>query len=154
MRGRYRAVLCDLFGTLVDGRGNAIEGADALLQSLPPGRWAVVTSCSAQFAESLLRSARLPIPEVLVSADDVLEPKPSPAGYARAAARLGVSPPACLVIEDSTAGVAAGKAAGMDVIAIARGSRILSGADHTLGSLRFVRLACEPNSEIVLLTDE
>ena len=45
-------------------------------------------------------------------------PKPDPEIYLTAAARLGVEPGACLVIEDSPVGVRAGVAAGMKVIAV------------------------------------
>jgi sugar-phosphatase len=43
--------------------------------------------------------------------------KPAPEGYARAAARLGVAPARCLVVEDSEAGISAALAAGMRVLA-------------------------------------
>lgn len=48
---------------------------------------------------------------------DALPPKPDPAIFILAANRLGVASSDCLVIEDSVAGVAAGKAAGMTVAA-------------------------------------
>ncbi len=51
----------------------------------------------------------------IVSSDDVAAGKPDPAVYLLAAARLGVEPARCLVVEDSVNGVRAGKAAGMTV---------------------------------------
>ena len=54
----------------------------------------------------------LPVPEVLVGADDMRRGKPDPEGYLTAARRLGVSPGRCLVIEDTPAGIEAGRAAG------------------------------------------
>jgi sugar-phosphatase len=53
-----------------------------------------------------------------VTAEQVEAGKPDPAGYLRAAALLGVDPSECLVLEDAPAGVAAGLAAGMTVIAV------------------------------------
>ncbi|MGH9020840.1 MAG: hexitol phosphatase HxpB [Acidimicrobiales bacterium] len=44
--------------------------------------------------------------------------KPNPAVFLTAAAALGVEPSACLVVEDSVAGVLAGRAAGMTVVAV------------------------------------
>jgi sugar-phosphatase len=44
--------------------------------------------------------------------------KPDPAVFLSTASRLGVIPERCLVFEDAPAGVAAGKAAGMTVIAV------------------------------------
>ena len=54
----------------------------------------------------------------VVSADDVARGKPAPDIFLRAAELLGVPPTECVVIEDSVAGVAAGRAAGMKVIGI------------------------------------
>lgn len=54
----------------------------------------------------------------VVSVEDVGRPKPFPDVFIRAAERLGVPPSGCVVIEDSAAGVRAGKLAGMRVIAI------------------------------------
>ena len=51
--------------------------------------------------------------------------KPSPSGYLKAAALLGVEPRYCVVVEDSAVGVASGVAAGMRVIALARPSVII-----------------------------
>jgi sugar-phosphatase len=54
----------------------------------------------------------------VVSGDLVTRPKPAPDIFLEAARRLGVPPKACVVFEDSLAGVTAGRAAGMRVIAV------------------------------------
>lgn len=51
------------------------------------------------------------------SFDDVANGKPFPDLYLKAAAALGVAPEDCIVIEDSIAGITAGRAAGMRVFA-------------------------------------
>ena len=56
--------------------------------------------------------------DVTVAGDDVGQGKPHPEPYLTAAARLGVDPRACVVVEDSPAGVAAGEAAGCAVVAV------------------------------------
>lgn len=94
-------------------------GVARLLTGLPPGSWAVVTSGSRTLAVSRLRAVRLPIPDVLVTADDVTHGKPAPDGYLQAAERLGVPPERCVVVEDSAPGVRAGRAAGCRVVGIA-----------------------------------
>ena len=53
-----------------------------------------------------------------ISYEDCSPGKPHPGGYLLAAARLGVPPAACVVFEDSTAGVAAARAAGMHCVAL------------------------------------
>lgn len=95
-----------------------IPGAGAMLRKLPANRWAVVTSATCAMAESRMRSAGLPIPEVLIGADLVTKGKPDPEAFLMAAARLGVAPERCLVVEDSTAGIAGGIAAGMQVLGV------------------------------------
>lgn len=95
-----------------------IPGAGEMLRKLPANRWAVVTSATCAMAESRMRSAGLPIPEVLIGADLVSKGKPDPEAFLLAAARLGVAPERCLVVEDSTAGIAGGRAAGMQVLGV------------------------------------
>jgi mannitol-1-/sugar-/sorbitol-6-phosphatase len=96
----------------------AIPGARALLGSLNPTTWAVVTSAWRTLAELRLAGAGLPLPEVLVTADDTARSKLHPDGYLTAASRLGVPPSACVVVEDAPAGIEAARAAGMPVIGI------------------------------------
>ncbi len=112
----YDAVLFDLFGTLVIDRGEPTAGAAAVLDKLPPARWAVVTSCPRGLADALIARSGLRRPGTIVTSDDVSRGKPAPDGYLLAARILGFVPEQCLVIEDSSAGIAAAKAAGMDVI--------------------------------------
>jgi sugar-phosphatase len=95
-----------------------MPGAAELLKSLPHSRWGVVTSGTLYLATSRLRLAKLPIPRVLVSADDVVKGKPDPEPYLRGAKLLGVNAAECLVVEDAPAGILAAHAAGMRVIAL------------------------------------
>jgi sugar-phosphatase len=97
----------------------AIEGASELLNRLPQDVWAIVTSGSKELAMARLRRAGLPIPHTLVTADDVKQGKPAPEPYLVAAKRLEIAPSRCVVIEDAPAGIEAGLAAGMQVIAMA-----------------------------------
>jgi sugar-phosphatase len=103
----------------------ALPGADALLRS--GRRQAIVTSCSDALATVRLRAAGLPVPDVLVSADSITRGKPDPEAFLLGAARLGVAPEECVVLEDAPAGIAAGRAAGCYVIALRT-----THADHEL----------------------
>jgi sugar-phosphatase len=96
-----------------------IPGARELLGSLPPNRWAVVTSGVHSVAELRIRLTGLPTPSVMVCADDISRGKPDPEGYVTAAAGLGVAASECIVIEDAPAGIEAAHNAGMVVIGIA-----------------------------------
>ena len=102
-----------------DHEGVAVmPGAAELLKAIPDGRWCVVTSGTRYLATSRLKLANLPIPQVLVSADDVSKGKPDPEPYLMGAKLLGVNPSQCLVIEDAPAGTRAAHAGGMKAIAI------------------------------------
>ncbi|GAA4397125.1 hypothetical protein GCM10023088_80140 [Actinomadura verrucosospora] len=97
----------------------ATPGAHDLIAAL--GRlglpWAVVTSADGRLAEARLQAAGID-PPLLLTIDDVAVGKPDPEGYLEAAARLGIPPAACLVVEDSEPGLAAGRAAGMPTAAL------------------------------------
>lgn len=54
----------------------------------------------------------------VITIEDVRHGKPDPEGFLRGASELGIDPAQILVLEDSAAGVAAARAAGMDVIAV------------------------------------
>lgn len=113
-----------------------VTGARALVASLNGYEWAVVTSGRRALAIARMRAADLPPPQVLVSAEDVLEGKPSPEGYVKAADALGRSPAECVVIEDAPAGIMAARRAGMRVIGLAASgqARDLSDADAIVRS--------------------
>ncbi|HET9016776.1 MAG TPA: HAD family phosphatase [Thermomicrobiaceae bacterium] len=78
-----------------------------------------------------------PVLSARVSGEEVPDGKPSPAPYLLAAARLGVAPPRCVVVEDAPAGVAAAKAAGMRCLAVDRVGRPewLAAADQVVAHL-------------------
>ena len=97
---------------------SALPGALAMLGMLLPKQWAVVTSGGRKLARARLEACELPVPQVLVAADDVSRGKPDPEGYIAAALRLAVDPTDCIVFEDSPAGVEAGRLAGCTVIGL------------------------------------
>jgi len=80
---------------------------------------AVVTSANQDEAVSVLESLDIArFMGCLVSGDDIDIGKPSPEGYLKAAAILGVKPSHCVVIEDAPNGVLAAKNAGMYCVGI------------------------------------
>jgi len=60
--------------------------------------------------------------EMIVAAEDVSRSKPAPDGYQKAIAAMGLSPNQCMVIEDSQAGITAGRTAGCLVLAVRAGN--------------------------------
>ncbi|MGO9506947.1 MAG: HAD-IA family hydrolase [Mycobacterium sp.] len=117
----------------------ALPGAADLLASMPPGTWAVVTSATRALARARLGAANLPIPDVLVTADDVTKGKPDPEGYATAARRLGLPAVQTVVIEDAGNGIEAAHRAGVGY-AIGVGERGRAGnPDVLIEDLRALR---------------
>jgi sugar-phosphatase len=95
-----------------------LPGARELLGSLKNHQWALVTSCARPLAEVRLKAAGLPMPELMITCDDVRRGKPDPEPYEKGAALLGIPAQDCAVFEDAPAGIRAGKAAGATVIAL------------------------------------
>ncbi len=117
-----RRELDDMEGVVV------LPGARELLTSLPSERWALVTSCTRPLALARLQTAGLPIPRHFITSTDIVNGKPHPEPYLKAAKMLGVPPADCLVLEDVPAGVKSGYAAGARVV----GLRTTSSADELL----------------------
>jgi mannitol-1-/sugar-/sorbitol-6-phosphatase len=95
-----------------------IAGAAEFLAALPRERWAIVTSAPRSLAMRRIEAASLPLPDVLITADDVSRGKPAPDGFLLGAQRLGLQASECLVFEDTLAGLRAGEAAGAAVVLI------------------------------------
>ncbi|MEV4615732.1 HAD-IA family hydrolase [Kitasatospora sp. NPDC049258] len=96
----------------------AVPGAAALLAAAERLPRALVTSADEALARVRMGAAGLPLPELLVTAESVGASKPDPEGFLKAAAALGFAPEDCVVFEDSEAGIAAGRAAGMQVVGV------------------------------------
>ncbi|MBN2737597.1 MAG: HAD family phosphatase [Spirochaetales bacterium] len=87
-----------------------------LLREVPCG---LATSSSRKLINAMMHQFGIDhFFKVKKSGDEVVNGKPAPDIYLEAAADMGFEPADCVVIEDSSAGVAAGKAAGMQVVAV------------------------------------
>jgi HAD superfamily hydrolase (TIGR01509 family) len=105
---RYRSEL-----PLLPGAVDAVRSAAE--------RWplALASSSNRELIDLVLETSRLaPLFAATVSSEEVERGKPSPNVYLEAARRLGVPPAAVVAIEDSAAGIASARAAGMAVVAI------------------------------------
>jgi len=99
-----------------------IPGARSLLENVIRARcpWAIVTSGTVPLVSGWFKALALPRPEHLVTAESVQNGKPDPACYLMGLDRLGRRADAAglLVLEDSPAGIRAGKAAGCKVLGL------------------------------------
>ncbi|RLV10063.1 hypothetical protein CTZ27_02125 [Streptomyces griseocarneus] len=123
----------------------AVPGALELLASLPKDRWAVVTSASRELAVRRMRAAGLPLPRLLVSADDVTRGKPDPEGYLTAARRMRVRPGATIVFEDAEAGLLAAAASGATPVVVGGHTGPSTGGLIRVGDLREVSATVTPH---------
>jgi len=96
----------------------AVAGAIDFIASLPAASIALVTSAGRELATMRMASVDVPLPGVVVTAEDVERGKPFPDPYLSAAAQLGVDPSEAVVFEDADAGIESGLAAGMRVIVV------------------------------------
>ncbi len=136
-----------------DQRGvTVMPGAIDLVKSIPDGRWGVVTSGSRLLATNRLRYCGLPVPEVLVTSDDVTLGKPHPEPYLKGARLLGFSPAECLVIEDAPAGIDSARAGGMKVLGIMStyGVDALELADAVIGKLAEIQVTSNGAGKLVI----
>lgn len=123
------------------GAAEPIAGARTLLASLPAARWALVTSASQRVARHRLASAGLPLPRLLIGAEDVVRGKPDPEPYLLGASRLGLAPADCLVFEDAAAGIQSALQAGCQVVQIGGDKLLDSRVRARLRDWRQIRLS-------------
>jgi sugar-phosphatase len=126
-----------------------LPGVTRLIDSLPPRTWTVVTSASHRIMMGRLQAAGFAVPRRVVTADSVQHGKPHPEPYLLGASVLGLDPADCLVIEDAPSGIAAGKAAGCRVLAVATSHPVeeLRAADWVVGSLEQVTVSAQESGE-------
>jgi sugar-phosphatase len=129
-----------------------MPGAAELIRTIPDGHWCVVTSGTRYLATARLRLGGLPVPKVLVTADDVTNGKPHAEPYLKGAELLGVEPADCVVIEDAPAGIRSAHAAGMKVIGLTSTYPVakLSEADAVVDNLNRIRVALDGTQNLII----
>jgi len=128
---------------VADNEGlTVLPGVLDLLAALPSDRWTVVTSATERLARIRLAAGGIPVPEHLVTADQVTRGKPHPEPFLAGAALLGVAPADCVVLEDSSSGAEAGRAAGCTVVAttFSHPAEFLDRAHYLLRDLTGIRI--------------
>ena len=105
------------------GRMAEIPGAAALVTALIEVGvpLALVTSAPIELMRVRMEEAGVPIPSVVVSAEDVERGKPDPDAYLMAAELLGMPIASCLVLEDAASGYIAAQRAGAQILLVGDG---------------------------------
>lgn len=120
------------FNENIQDRVDLLPGVEELLEDLKGQgiKLAIATSSNRSNARAIIKSSGLDkYFETILDRDDIVKGKPDPEIFLLTAKRLGIEPENCVVVEDSTHGIEAGKKAGMRVIAVASGQ-------HTSEQLR------------------
>lgn len=134
---------------------HALPGALALLErinalGIP---WAIVTSGSVPVASARRIAGGLPLPEVFITCEQVIQGKPHPDAYLLGATGLGLAPQDCVVVEDAPAGILSGLAAGCQVIAVnaPADTAKLDQVDLILSSLEQIKVAKTEQGAVIEL---
>jgi len=144
-----RREIADLAGVV------PLPGALALLASLPPDRWTIVTSCTRRLAEVRIKAAGLLLPARMVTSTDITHGKPHPEPYLKGVSLLGFPAAQCVVLEDAPAGIRSGKSAAAKVIALKTTASPAAlrdaGADWILNNCADIRvISSAPNLTLTL----
>jgi sugar-phosphatase len=125
-----------------------------LLAALLADRWTVVTSATERLARIRLAAGGIPVPEKLVTADQVTRGKPHPEPFLVGAALLGVEPSECVVFEDSSSGAKAGRDAGCTVVATTFSHSVesLDAAHYLVHDLTGIRIEFAGDQMALILT--
>ncbi|MEV7086838.1 HAD-IA family hydrolase [Streptomyces sp. NPDC093085] len=142
-----RAILAE---EIADTRGVVpIPGAPEFMTALATAPHALVTSANVPLADARMAAAGLPMPKIRVTAEDVGASKPDPEGFLLGAATLGVAPRDCVAFEDSEAGIAAARAAGMRVVGVGPRAAAMNPDAH-VEDLTRVRVEVLPGGDLAL----
>ncbi|MEU9316818.1 HAD-IA family hydrolase [Streptomyces sp. NPDC048295] len=129
-----------------------VGGAPAFMDAIAALPHALVTSADEALARARMTASGLRIPEVRITAESVGASKPDPEGFLKGAAGLGFAAADCVVFEDSEAGIAAGRAAGMRVVGVGPRAAALSPDAH-VEDLTRIRVEAAPDGSILLHVD-
>jgi HAD superfamily hydrolase (TIGR01509 family) len=149
MPGRGAALMDELHELVMEETLAGVPPLPGALELLEAVRAAgkpvgVASNAARAFVERVLSGAGLLDGhfDVVVTADDVENPKPAPDLYLAACAALGAEPGRSAALEDSATGVAAARAAGMFVVAVPHFRDLpIDGASLTVESLADPRVA-------------
>ncbi len=136
----------EIYLDLVPSRLRAFPGAQDLVRTCRRAALKFALASSADLIKILANLRKIELPpegwDAIVCAEDVKQKKPAPDIFLAAARKLGLRPPACVVIEDAVNGIQAAQAAGMRCVAVAQTfpPEKLAGADLVRSGLRDVTL--------------
>jgi len=124
---------------------DVLPGVINVIQALKNRQVRIAIGSSSKNARAILRAVGLEDKfDAIIDGNDIPRSKPDPAVFTTAARRLGIAPEECLVVEDADAGVEAGAAAGMTVLAVG------AAAGHPRAARSAEDLACTSADELLV----
>jgi beta-phosphoglucomutase len=141
---KVKARTYEIYETIVHGKLSALPGAHKFISECRKRgfRLALATSADSVKMKVNLREINLPSSafNYIVTGLDVINKKPFPDIYIKAAEGIGLNPHECLVVEDAVSGIKSGKAAGCRCLAVTSsfGAEALTEADWICRSLQDV----------------
>jgi beta-phosphoglucomutase len=141
---KVKARTYEIYERIVHGNLSALPGANEFISECRKRgfRLALATSADRVKMEVNLREIGLPSAtfNYIVTGLDVMNKKPFPDIYIKAAEGIDLDPQECLVVEDAVSGIKAGKAAGCRCLAVTSSfdAKVLGEADWICGSLKDV----------------
>jgi beta-phosphoglucomutase len=117
LAGRKNAYYLELLKGL--SPGDILPGVVDIIKVLKDRQVKIAIGSSSKNARAILRAVGLEDAfDVIIDGNHIARSKPDPEVFTLAARRLGIALEECLVVEDAEAGVEAGLAAGMSVLAV------------------------------------
>ena len=121
-RTEMKEHLYDCYGEHVREEANIPDGVLDVLHTLRARGYRLAVCSSADRVKVLMNLSAIGAEESLfdhlVTGTDIKNPKPDPEIYLTGAARLGLAPSECIVVEDAPSGIRAAHAAGIEVIGL------------------------------------
>lgn len=119
---RLRNQLLNYYRACLTEKTHVFPGLETSLSLLKEQQipWGIVTNKPSEYAEPIVETL-LPDCAILICPDHVQQPKPDPESLFLACARIGVNAENCLFIGDHKRDIDAGRAAGMETVAVAWG---------------------------------
>jgi beta-phosphoglucomutase len=123
-----------------------LPGVIDIIKALKDRQLKIAIGSSSKNARAILRAVGLKDEfDVITDGNHITRSKPDPEVFTITATRLGISPGECLVVEDAEAGVEAGLAAGMSVLAVG------AAAGHLRATRSAENLSCVSADELLLM---
>ena len=138
---KVKARTYEIYAIIVHGKLSPLPGAHEFIAECKKMGFCLALATSADRVKMEINLKEIGLAEIsfnsVITGQDVMNKKPSPDIYIKAAESIGLKPEECLVVEDAVSGIKAGKSAGCRCLALTTSfdASALSEADWICRSL-------------------